>query len=189
MSLATDALNHLLRQNSWAAEHLRPYAGKVVRLTLAPLELALLIDAAGEFTPAPDEAPPDAGVALTPASALRLRLQADAPPELMSLQGDPALATLLAEILRNLHWDTEEDLSRIVGDIPAHQLSRAGSRIASELRRQAWSVAGQFAEYWLEEQPLIAKQRHLDGFSRDIAALQADIERIAQRVKDLEQRP
>ena len=50
-------------------------------------------------------------------------------------------------------------------------------------------MAGQFAEYWLEEQPLIAKQRHLDGFSRDIAALQADIERIAQRVKDLEQRP
>lgn len=189
MNFTIDALNHLLRQNPWAAERLRPYAGKVVRLTLAPLELALLIDAAGEFTPAPDEAPPDAGIALTPASALRLWLQQDAPPELMSMQGDPALATLFGEILRNLRWDAEEDLSRIVGDIPAHQLSRAGSHIASELRRQAWSVAGQFAEYWLEEQPLIAKQRHLDAFSRDIAALQADIERIEQRVKNLEKLP
>lgn len=189
MNFSVDALNHLLRQNSWAAERLRPYAGKVVRLTLAPLELTLLIDAAGEFTPAPEDVTPDAGVALTPASALRLWLLQDAPPELMVMQGDPALATLLGEILRNLRWDAEEDLSRIVGDIPAHQLSRAGSHIVSELRRQAWSVAGQFAEYWLEEQPLIAKQRHLDGFSRDIAALQADIERIEQRIQDLEQRP
>ena len=186
MNLPVDALNHLMRQNSWACERLRPYAGKIVRLTLPPLELTLLIDGLGEFSPTPTGSVPDASIALTPSAALRLWWQPEPPPELMDLQGDPALATLLAEILRSLQWDAEEDLSRIVGDIPAHQLSRAGQHIAQELRRQAWSLASQLAEYWLEEQPLLAKQRHFDALNAGIADLQATLDRLEHRITHLE---
>lgn len=186
MNLAVDALNHLLLQNSWAVDRLQPYAGKVVRIILTPMETTLLIDGAGEFSPAPPDAPIDTTLGCSPAAALRLWLSPSAPPDLISLQGDPALGALLSEILRNLNWDAEEDLSRIVGDIPARQLSQAGSHITAELRRQAWSVAGMFAEYWLEEQPLIAKKPQLDAFGQEVRQLKLDTDSLAQRIERME---
>lgn len=186
MKLTADALNHLLRQNTWAAEQLRPYAGKVVRLTLPPLQTTLAINGAGEFAAAAPDAPVDAEISLTPGAALRLLLQPDAAANLATLHGDTQLATAVGKVLHGLRWDAEEDLSRIVGDIPAHELSRAGARIKHELGRQAWSIAGMFAEYWLEERPLIAKKRHLEQFARDVDALRDDAERLAKRIERLE---
>jgi ubiquinone biosynthesis protein UbiJ len=46
-----------------------------------------------------------------------------------------------------------------------------------------------FAEYWLEEQPLIAKRRHLEQFSRAVDALHEDTERLAKRLEKLELQP
>ena len=189
MKLTADALNHLLRQNSWAAEKLRPFAGKVVRLALPPLQNTLCIDGIGEFAPAPPDAAVDAEIILTPGAALRLLFQPEAAASLVSLQGDPQLASTVGKVLQGLRWDAEEDLSRIVGDIPAHEMGQAGMHVRRELQRQAQSLAGMFAEYWLEEQPLIAKKRHLENFSRDVDTLRDDIERLTKRLQKLEENP
>jgi ubiquinone biosynthesis protein UbiJ len=42
------------------------------------------------------------------------------------------------------------------------------------------------AEYWLEEQPLIAKKRHLEEFSTEVDALRNDVDRLAKRLEKLE---
>lgn len=42
----------------------------------------------------------------------------------LRIEGDVMLAQALGEVTRTLHWDVEEDLSRLVGDVAAH---RAGS--------------------------------------------------------------
>jgi ubiquinone biosynthesis protein UbiJ len=44
-----------------------------------------------------------------------------------------------------------------------------------------------FAEYWLEEEPLIAKKTHLAQFARDVDALREDAERLEKRLERLEQ--
>ena len=90
-------------------------------------------------------------------------------------------------MLQQIRWDFEEDLSRVVGDIPAHQLTQTGARVRQELSRQALSLAGMFAEYWLEEEPLIAKRVHLERFSSAIDALRDDAERLEKRLEKLEQ--
>lgn len=187
MKLSADALNHLLRQNSWAAPELRPYAGKVVRLHLSPVRITLAIDALGEFSSAPESAETDAEIGLTPSAALRLLMDPEAAPSLVTLTGDAELGAALGKVLRGLRWDAEEDLSRLVGDIPAHELSQAGARIRQELGRQVWSLAGMLSEYLLEEQPLLAKKRHLEQFSRDVDTLRDDTERLAKRIEQLEQ--
>lgn len=185
MKLSADALNHLLRQNSWAAGQLQPYAGKTVRLSLPPLQSTLTINAAGEFDAVTGN-DADATIALTPTAALRLLLQPESAASLATLSGDMQLATAVGKVLHGLRWDAEEDLSRVVGDIPAHELSRAGSAIKHELARQAQAIAGMLAEYWLEEQPLIAKKRHLEQFSREVDALRDDVERLEKRLQHLE---
>lgn len=186
MKLTADALNHLLRQNAWASEQLRPYAGKVVRVSMPPLGATLAIDRAGEFSTAPHDAQVDAEIGLTPGAALRMLLEPDAASGLATLQGDAEFAAIVGKVLRGLRWDAEEDLSRIVGDIPAHELSQAGSRIRQEIGRQAMAMAGMLAEFWQEEQPQIAKKRHLDKFSKDVDALRDDVERFAKRLERLE---
>lgn len=187
MNPAADILNHLLLQNPWAQDALRPYAGNVVGLALPPLQATLFILDSGLFAPAADNAVEDASIHM-PFSALpRLLLQPQEAASLAELQGDTELASAVGKVLRQMRWDAEEDLSRIVGDIPAHQLTQAGARIKNELGRQALSLAGMFSEYWLEEQPLIAKRRHLEQFAKEVDALRDDVERLEKRTARLEQ--
>ena len=42
------AINHLLRNASWACERLKPFCGKTVQFTLAPFAVTLAINASGE---------------------------------------------------------------------------------------------------------------------------------------------
>lgn len=188
MKPGADALNHLLRQNPWAPPWLRPHAGKTVRLSLPPLQSTLTINAGGEFEAAMRGAAVDAEIRLDPAAALRLLLQPESAGSVASLTGDMELATAVGKVLQGLRWDAEEDLSRIVGDIPAHELSRAGSAVAREAGRQARALAGMLAEYWLEEQPLVAKRRHLQQFADGVDALRDDVERLEKRLQRLEGR-
>ena len=187
MKLSARALNHLLAQNSWAEEKLIPYAGKVVQLSLTPFETLLAITSDGRFETAPPGAIPDAGISLAPSAALRMLFDPSSAATVSRISGDAELAGAVGKVLQGLRWDAEEDLSRVIGDVPAHQLTQTSQHIKQELGRQAWAIAGMVAEYWLEEEPLIAKRRHLEEFSRDVDALRDDLERFAKRLEKLEQ--
>jgi ubiquinone biosynthesis protein UbiJ len=186
--LIAEALNHLLRQNPWAADQLRPYAGRTVQLSLSPVSAMLTLVDNGEFVPAMDGAIADASIALTPISALHFLAKRELPRSDLALDGDTELATAVGKVLQRLEWEYEEDLSRLVGDIPAHEIVALGRKMMAEGRRQFWSLAGMFAEYWLEEQPLIAKRRHLEHFAREVDRLRDDSERLAKRLKKLEEK-
>lgn len=187
MKLSARALNHLLSQNSWAEEKLKPHAGKVVQLSLTPLVSVLAITGSGHFESAPAGALPDASITLAPSAVLRVLFDPAAAAAVSRIDGDAGLAGAVGNVLQGLRWDVEEDLSRVIGDIPAHQLTQGGQKIRQELGRQAWAVAGMLAEYWLEEEPLIAKRRHLEQFSHDVDTLRDDVERLAKRLEKLEQ--
>lgn len=181
-----DALNHLLRQNPWAAEELRAHAGKTVQINLPPVAINLTLIDGGEFVPAPEHAAIDATIALTPLAALRFLASRKLDQTNLDLQGDAELAAAVGKVLRQLEWEFEEDLSRLIGDIPAHELVGLGKRVVGEGRRQFWSVAGMLAEYWQEEQPLIAKKRHLERFAHEVDRLRDDTERLEKRLEKLE---
>jgi ubiquinone biosynthesis protein UbiJ len=59
-------------------------------------------------------------------------LEGKAPP--VKIEGDVQLAAELGWLADNLRWDLEEDLSRIVGDVPAHAIAGAGTRLLAALR-------------------------------------------------------
>lgn len=182
------ALNHLLRQNPWTRDSLCRFAGKTVRLALPPIMLDLAIDPNGEFFPAADNVVPDATLSIAAPAALRFLLERKLENTQIELAGDTELASEVGRVLRNLNWEYEEDLSRVIGDVPAQQLVSLGKRAITEGKRQAESIAGMLAEYWQEEQPLIAKRRHLEQFTREVDALRDDAERLAKRLQKLRQK-
>jgi hypothetical protein len=60
----------------------------------------------------------------------------------MEIQGDAALAGEVGWLAENLRWDIEDDLARIVGDAPAHQLARVMRWGVDAARRLAAGSAG-----------------------------------------------
>lgn len=186
--LLTRLLNHLLTQNSWAAEQLQPFAGKHAQLALPPLRATLVVLEDGGLAIAGETAVADATITVPPSVTLRI-LAGDARANTSAaITGDTEFATALAKVLQGISWEYEEDLSHIVGDIPAHEIVRRGRSAISQVKHQTANIAGMFAEYWQEEQPLIAKKRHVEQFIRDVDTLREDTERLAQRIRKLKAR-
>ncbi|MDP2247925.1 MAG: hypothetical protein Q8J65_07305, partial [Nitrosomonadales bacterium] len=131
---------------------------------------------------------PDASVSIPLPVVMRLLANDDAAATLATLEGDTELAATLAKVLRGMSWEYEEDLSRVIGDIPAHQIAEFGRKAASEIKSQSINLAQMLSEYWQEEQPMIAKKRHVDAFNREVDTLREDTERLEKRIAKLSEK-
>jgi len=103
----------------------------------------------------------------------------------VEMTGDAALAEEVSFIARNLSWDAEEDLSRVVGDIAARRIGRAARALDGWARDAAIRTAQGAAEYWTEESPLIASRVKVEGYVREVDELRDAVERLEKRVARL----
>ena len=124
-------------------------------------------------------------VRLTPGVLLRLAARDASAWNDIAVEGDPQLAAALNYIARNIRWDVEEDLSRVFGDIAAHRMVETGRKLDNWGRQGADNLARSFAEYWTEEQPLIANRADVEQFNRDVDALRDDIARLEKRIEQV----
>ncbi len=178
-------INRLLRQNSWALTRLRPFAGKIVRAECFPVTMLLGISEIGEAVTASSEIAPDVTIRLTPGLMLRLAARDATAWNDITVEGDPQLAAALNHVARNVRWDVEEDLSRLFGDIAAHRMVETGRKLDYWGRQGADNLARSFAEYWTEEQPLIAGRAEVELFNRDVDTLRDDLARLEKRIEQL----
>jgi ubiquinone biosynthesis accessory factor UbiJ len=182
---ATRALNHVLRSAPLAMERLRRHAGRTVAFHVGPLTLAFTIQTTGEVTAALPDAARDLDARLSPFLLPRLAAHEEAAFREIEMQGDMELAQDVSFLARNLTWDVEEDLSRIVGDIAAHRIVAAARGVSEWSRDASLRVAQGAAEYWTEESPLIATRVRIDSFVEGVAELRDAVERLAKRVEKL----
>ncbi len=183
--LLTRLLNHLINQNSWARVQLQPFAGKAVRFVIPPLSATVAVLEDDGLAMAGETAEPEATVTIPFSVALRLLADDEGANTLVVLEGDTELVAALGKVLRNIRWEYEEDLSQLIGDAAAHQIGEFGRKAVSEAERQTLNVAQMFSEYWQEEQPLIAKKRHVEHFLKEVDALREDVERFEKRLEKL----
>jgi len=182
---AAAAVNHLLRSASWARDALRRHAGKSARFELIPFVVALTILERGEVAPAAADAVPAATVKLGPGLMLRIAARDESAWREVDITGDTDLATVIHHVARNLRWDVEEDLARAFGDVVAHRMAESGRTLQRWGKQAADNTGRSFAEYWTEEQPLIAAARDLEEFSRAVDELRDDAARLEKRVEQL----
>ena len=60
----------------------------------------------------------------------------------VEVAGDAALATDVSWLMDNLRWDIQDDLARVIGEGPAHELARIGGKLAAGLREAVAMMAG-----------------------------------------------
>ena len=183
------AINHLLGQASWAREKLAPFAGHAAQIKLPPFEAAFLIGDDGCICSPTDAnaaaAEPEVIIAL-PATAPLLALQGkDAVMRAARIEGSAEFAEALGFVIRNLRWDVEEDLSTVVGDIAAHRIVSGTREFAAWQQQAAQNLAENLAEYFTEEQPLIARRAAIADFSTEVDRLRDDVARLEKRLQRL----
>lgn len=183
---AAAAVNHVLRTAPLAMERLARHAGRTAQFHVGPLAFALTVQTTGEVTPAAIEAARDLHVRVSPFLLPRLAAGEEAAFRDIDMQGDMEFAQEISFLARNLTWDVEEDLSRVVGDIAAHRLAGAGRAVARWGRDAAFRTAQGAAEYWTEESPLIASRVKVQGFVRDVGSLREALDRLEKRIERLE---
>ncbi len=129
-------LNHVLMQEKEAQDRLARKKGSVIHIRWGIFALDLLITPAGLFDKASPAAKPDLSMAVAVDSPLSLAqsvMAGQSPP--VKIEGDVQLAAELGWLAENLRWDFEEDLSRVLGDVPAHALANAARRAAVQLKQ------------------------------------------------------
>ena len=129
-------LNHVLMQEKEAQDRLVRKKGNVIHVRWGLFGLDLLITPAGLLDRASSAVKPDLLVTVaadSPMLVLQSVLASKPPP--VKIKGDVQLAAELGWLAENLRWDVEEDLSRIVGDIPAHALGDMGRRVFAGLKQ------------------------------------------------------
>ena len=179
-------LNHLLRGESWARKRLQPCAGKIVRFCTPPFaDFDLVVQSNGEIAVATDAIAPDATLTLAPSLLPRLLTHDEKAYSNILISGDTALAEELLDIGKNLHWDVEQDLSRFMGDILAHRLVQTGDSLLQWHTETLRNLSQTLSEYWLEEQPLLAKPAYVRKFVADVNTLHIDVEKLGERIEKL----
>lgn len=178
-------INHLLGQAAWARAKLIPFAGHGAQIKFPFMVAAFCITESGTITVAAPDTPPEVVISL-PATAPLLALQgSDTLMRAARLEGSADFAQALNEVLRNLRWDAEEDLSRWLGDIVAHRIVSGAHLLAAEQRRIALSLEENLAEYFTEELPLIARRGAIADFSLAVDRLRDDVARLEKRLARL----
>jgi ubiquinone biosynthesis protein UbiJ len=183
---AVAGLNHLLMQQPWAAERLKPFAGQAVEFRCPPFPgLRLRITDEGLVDRARVEAASTLVVKLTPGALPLLLARDEDARKQVEIEGSADLASAVDHLFRNLTWDVEEDLSRVFGDIVAHRLASGGRAFAAWQREAVLRLAENLAEYWTEEQPLLARPADMVSFCRNVDTLRNDLARIEKRIEQL----
>ena len=185
--LVTRFLQHITSQNNWSRAYLVSFAEKVVQFDFVLIKANLTILEDGSLSLAGESAQPDAFIHIPPSLALRLLAKDEAAKMQIKIDGDTHLATELSKILQQMRWDIEEDLSHLVGDITASKLGETTQKVLYETKKQTINLAEMLTEYWQEENPVVAKKRHVEQFNHDVDSLKSDIARFEKRLQKLTQ--
>lgn len=185
-SVAIAPLNHVLQGESWARRRLQAFAGKTARFRLPPfIDLALTVQAGGEVSAAASNSPCDAIITLDPPLFLRLLADNAGAYNQIRISGDSAFADEILQIGKNLRWDVEEDLSRLIGDILARRMVRTGDNLIQWQKGAFHNLLQTMAEYWTEEQPLLAKPVDMRELTHEVSQLAMDTEHLEERLNAL----
>jgi ubiquinone biosynthesis accessory factor UbiJ len=137
-------------------------------------------------------APPEATVTGGPLSLLAL---SGSDPEAViqrgdvRIEGDAELAQKFRELALLLRPDLEEELSLVLGDVPAHQVGRLARALAGWTQRAATTTVHNVAEYLGHERRDLVPRSEADSFLRGVDSLREDVDRLAARIDLQNRRP
>jgi len=195
--MLTQAIENLLNRNlprSPRAQRLCvELKGKRVRIEATGLGWRLDCESLGSSlrltNAANDEREPDAGIAGGLGSLAAL---AGPAPEAViqrgdvRITGDAEIAQQFRELALLLKPDIEEELSKLIGDTPAHQALRLVSAATGFGRKAVRTGVRNMAEYLAHERGDLVPRAEAEDFYRGVERLREDLDRLDARARLIE---
>lgn len=179
------ALNHLLKEETWALDRLRAFAGAKVLIEAGPVMLGLVIDEHGLFRNGDKSQQPDVTLTLPPDIAVKLVLDRKNLFSTVKLTGSADIAESLAFVFRNLRWDAEAELANLIGDIPARRLAMLGARFGNQVVDNTRRLAENVIEYATDDSQLLVTNHDIQTLRRAVIDLEDDLARLETRIARL----
>jgi ubiquinone biosynthesis accessory factor UbiJ len=184
-------LNRGLPRSPRARQLCAALAGRSVAIVVPDIVRLRVTSTGQTLAVTQDDAPADAVIsggllsllALTGESAQTVIQRGE-----VSITGDSELAQSFRELAQVLRPDPEEELSLLIGDVPAHQLGRLARLGASLGGRVADTTLRNLGEYWAHERGDLVSRNEGEQFLRGVDALREGVDRLQARLDLLAQR-
>ncbi len=185
-------INRYLRLDPAIGPRLATLSGRCIAVELRGLDLTLYVfpDEHGIQLRNHVEAAPDTVLRGTPLGMVRLGVGGDTEKTLFSgevlIEGDVETGQAFKAILDELDIDWEEQLSKLTGDIVAHQLGNVARRGRRAIRLGIGTLEKDISEYLQEELRVLPTRIETENFSTDVTRISMDVDRLSARLKRLQ---
>jgi len=174
-------LNHLLSQNDWMQSKLVNHKDKIVVIEISGFKLVLRVDENGLLQSINNSENFDCFIKLTANDFINQLINNNNGN--ISIEGDLELANQVSQVLKEIEWDVEEDLSRYIGDIPAIQTTKILKKVITSSQKNIKNITGALLEYWQEENKILTKKRNVEIFYSEVDKIVEDTERLEARIE------
>ena len=179
-------LNRGLPRSPRARQLCAELEGKSVAIEIRDITRLRVASSGQTLSVTRDDAPADATLAGAPLSLLALAGEsADAVLQRgeVAISGDAELAQKFRELARLLRPDLEEELSLLLGDVPAHQLGRLARLGLDWSRKAAGTTLTNLGEYLGHERADLVPRNEGEQFLRGVDAVREGVDRLAARIE------
>lgn len=183
-------LNRGIRGSSDATRRCRALEGASFRIELDDLGLGLTFASMGDSVAIQEQATADATLSGTPGALARLAATGDEGllrSRAVRISGDPLVARDFRDLISIAAPELEEELARLVGDLPARQAGNFLRGLAGWGLDAADRLSRSFAEFLQEESRDLPARPEVEIFLDDVDVLAADTARLEARIRRLEQ--
>lgn len=185
-------LNRNIAASSAARKLCRQLEGKTLAMHLTGVPLNIQFRSDGERMTL-DTAQGAANATLSGSPLSFMRLAGPAPESALRsgavhIEGDAEVAQAFSELLQHARPDLEEELSRVVGDVAAHQIGNIARSALAFGRRASDTFARNVAEYLQEEGRDLPTRIEADEFIAGVDAVRDGVDRLEARLALLEAR-
>lgn len=186
-------INHLLNQQQGSKLRLAQEAGKVLTVSVAPVELIFRVSEQGYFqrVTSTGNAPVSADTQITMqwADLIGSVRNPNSMARKAGIQGDMDFAQTVSAVVNDLSWDPERDLARVVGDAQAVWIMRGLSAVGTDIQDVAQRFRNNLREYVVYEKSMTPTPSEFEAFRGDINQLRDDLARLEKRLGKLDSKP
>jgi len=185
-------INRYLLLDPEIAQKISAFEGRVIAINLVGLNKKFYLFPQGS---AEDtciklsehyEGEPDTVLKGSPVALFKMGIASDVAPMMLKgeveISGDMRLGREFKKLLAEMDVDWEESLASLIGDAPAHQLTRVAKQFTRWAGKAKQSIVADISEYLQEESRDVVAGVELEMFYQDVDELRDDVDRLQARV-------
>ena len=193
LSAVETAINAWLKLDDEALPRFAELEGKIIRLHITGFDLNLYffpsasgIQVLGNYPSEENGGVVDATIHGSPMALIRLGTSSNAGETMLKsdveIDGDMRVAEKFSAILKEVDIDWEELLSKLVGDIIAHQAGQVARGATSWFKETAEAMKLNTAEYIIEESKLSPTDAEVRDHIDQVDDVHMGVDRLAARI-------